>query len=104
MNVTSAYAQWKVYDNAPTGGFASTGPEFEITGEINMGKVEPSITFAVGVGVLQNCNVWIVDSGATTHITPHHHRIINGCDANDSEKVTMGVGESVKPNQVGDIV
>ena len=69
-----------------------------------MGKVEPSITFAVGVGVLQNCNVWIADSGVTTHSTPHAHGIVNGRDANDSEKVTMGVGESVKPNQVGDIV
>ena len=54
-----------------------------------MGKVEPSITFAVGVGVLQNCNVWMADSGATTHSTPHGHGIVNGRDANDSEKVTM---------------
>ena len=70
------------------------GPEFEITGEINMGKVEPSITFTVGVGVLQHCNVWIVDSGAKTHSNPYDHGIVNWSDANDSEKVTMGVGES----------
>ena len=56
------------------------------------------------MGVLKNCNVWIADSGATTHSTPHGHGIVNGRDAKDSEKVTMGVGESVKPNQVGDIV
>jgi hypothetical protein len=51
-NVTRAYAQWRAYEDEPSGGFASTAPAFEITGEINMGKVEPSITLAVGVGVL----------------------------------------------------
>ena len=34
---------------------------------------------------------------------PHVYNISNGRDAYDSEKVTMGVGEPVNPNQVGDI-
>ena len=88
----------------PSGGYASTWPGFNITGEVNMGKVESPLTFAKGVGILKNPNIWIVDMGASMHSTPHAWGITNGREAYDSEKVTMEAGKSVKPNQVGDIV
>ena len=69
-----------------------------------MGKVDSTLTFAQGVGILKNPNMWTADIGVSTHSMPHGCGISNGREANASEKLTMGVGESVKPNQVGDIV
>ena len=62
-----------------------------------MGKVDSTLTFAQGVVVLKNSNIWILDTIASTHITLHGYGISNGREAYESEKLTIGVGESVKP-------
>ena len=73
-------------------------------GEVGMGKVEPALTFAQGVEILKDPNIWIADTGASTHSTPHDYGLINRRNAHESESVTMGVGAAVKPKQVGDII
>ena len=55
----------------PSGGYASTWPRYNITGEVNMGEVESPLTFAKGVRIFKNPNVWIVETGASTHSLPN---------------------------------
>jgi hypothetical protein len=52
---------------------------------------------------LENPNAWVGDTGATVNMSPHSQGMENMKEANSSDAVTMGNGQSESALQIGDI-
>jgi hypothetical protein len=53
--------------------------------------------------LLDDPNIWIGDSGATVHMTPHRQGLINTRTAKQNESVTMGNKMVEKAQVIGDL-
>ena len=62
-----------------------------------------SMTFPAKLGLLDDPNVWIVDTGATVHSMPHAAGMVDIKRASGMDSVTMGNGVSVKATIIGNI-
>ena len=62
-----------------------------------------SMTFPAKLGLLDNPNVWIADTGATVHSTPHAAGMVDIKRASGMDSVTMANGASVKATIIGNI-
>ena len=61
------------------------------------------MTFPDDHELLNDPNVWIADTGATVHHTPHQCGLNNVREATKSDAITMGNGESEEAVRVADI-
>jgi hypothetical protein len=52
---------------------------------------------------LEDPSVWVGDTGATVHMTPHRQGMTNLKTASGKDAVTMGNGQSESASQIGDI-
>jgi hypothetical protein len=52
---------------------------------------------------LEDPNIWVGDTGATVHMTPHRQGMTNLKTASGQDAVTMGNGQSKSGSQIGDI-
>ena len=62
------------------------------------------LTFPEETGLLTDPNVWIADTAATVHMTPHKIGISNIRKATGADSITMGNGNQEKAAQLADIV
>ena len=62
-----------------------------------------SMTFPAKLGLLDDPNVWIADTGATVHSTPHAAGMVDIKKASGMDSVTMGNGASVNATIIGNI-
>ena len=62
-----------------------------------------SMTFPVKLGLLDDPNVWIVDTGATVHSMLHAASMVDIKKASGQDSVTMGNGGSIKVTIIGNI-
>jgi hypothetical protein len=53
--------------------------------------------------LLDDPNIWIGDSGATVHMTPYQHGLVNTRKAKQNEAVTMGNKTVEKAQVIGDL-
>jgi len=53
--------------------------------------------------LLDDPNVWIADSAATVHSTPHSISLTNVKEAKGSDTITMGNGDTEQANKIADI-
>ena len=60
-------------------------------------------TFPDNAEFLKNPCVWIADSGATTHSTPHRHSVSRVKQSGTGTRITMGNGVGENVNVIGDI-
>jgi hypothetical protein len=72
-----------------------TGDEIELV----LGAME----FPTTQKWLQDPNVWVGDTWATVHMTPHRQGMTNLKMASGKDAVTMGNGQSETASQIGDI-
>lgn len=61
------------------------------------------LTFPKSIDLLRDPNVWVGDTGATTHSTPFKAGMMNKRKANAEDNVTVGSGANVKAGMIGDI-
>ena len=62
------------------------------------------MTFPSDVGFLNDPNVWIADTAATIHMTPHRTGLTNIRKAKASDSITMGNGKEESALEIADIV
>ena len=62
------------------------------------------MTFPSDVGFLNDPNVWIADTAATVHMTPHRTGLTNIRKAKASDSITMGNGKEESALEIADIV
>ena len=62
-----------------------------------------SMTFPAKLGLLDDPNVWIADTGATVHSTPHAAGMVDIKRASGMDSVTMGNSGSIKVTIIGNI-
>jgi len=60
-------------------------------------------TFTNEQSLLNDPNVWIADSAATVHNTPHLQGMKNVRDATKNDRITMGNGANEKAVRIGDV-
>jgi hypothetical protein len=61
------------------------------------------VTFPLQQDLLDDPNVWIADSAATVHSTPHSISLTNVKEAKGSDTITMGNGDTEQANKIADI-
>ena len=61
------------------------------------------VTFPLQQDLLDDPNVWIADSAATVHSTPHSISLTNVKEAKGSDAITMGNGGTEQANKIADI-
>jgi hypothetical protein len=61
------------------------------------------VTFPWQQDLLDDPNVWIADSAATVHSTPHSISLSNVKEAKGSDAITMGNGGTEQANKIADI-
>ena len=62
-----------------------------------------SMMFPAKLGPLDDPNVWIADTGATVHSTPHRKGMVNTKKATGQDLVTMGNGVNVLASTISEI-
>ena len=62
-----------------------------------------SMMFPAKLGLLDDPNVWIADTGATVHSTPHKKGMVNMKNATGQDSVTMGNGVNVSASTIAEI-
>jgi hypothetical protein len=67
------------------------------------GKDEEVLSFPEVQSILSDPNVWIGDTGATKHVSPHSEGLVNIRESKSSDNITMGNKRVEKASQVGDI-
>ena len=76
-------------------------PKQEETGHKEL--VMASMMFPAKLGFLDDPNVWIADTGATVHSTPHRKGMVNMMKATGRDLVTMGNGVNVSASTIARI-
>jgi len=61
------------------------------------------VTVPLQQDLLDDPNVWIADSAATSHSTPHSISLTNVKEAKGSDAITMGNGGTEQANKIADI-
>ena len=61
------------------------------------------LTFPTDQSFLSDPNVWIADTAATVHTTPHFHGAVNKRDATSEDSITVGNGSSETAAKIADI-
>ena len=61
------------------------------------------VTFPLQQDLLDDPNVWIADSAATVHSTPHSISLTNVKEAKGSDAITMGNGGTEQENKIAEI-
>ena len=73
----------------------------------NEGRVEyllAGMAFPDKVKLRDNPNVWITDTGATVHLSPHEVGMMNLRDPKGEDNITMGNGNNQKASKIADLV
>jgi hypothetical protein len=102
---------WEKEENA-----ANRPPNYRPTGgEVNNANVdggsnvefllmaENGLTFPTDQSLLSHPNVWIADTAATVHTTPHKQGSINKRAASREDAITVGNGSSETASEIADI-
>jgi len=87
-------------------GFKSRSAETAASAVDNGSRVEfllCGMTFPTDQAILMDPNVWIADTAATVHNTPHMDGMTNLRDAEKSDAITMGNGISEKAVKIANI-
>ena len=63
-----------------------------------------ALTFPEEQGLLEDPNVWIADTAATVHMTPHKNGISMVRTATGADAITMGNGHQEQASQIANIV
>ena len=78
--------------------------EYLLTGQDGFEDGEVgNITFPTSHKMLADPNVWIADTGATTHSTPHQQGMSACRKGNEKDSITVGNGKSVEASKVGNL-
>ena len=79
-------------------------PELSLFGlENDTCFMTPAMTFANSIVTLSDPNVWVCDTGATSHTTFSEKGLSNCKEANLKDKVNTATGESMGTKLIGDI-
>ena len=65
--------------------------------------VKTGLTFPTDQSFLSDPNVWIADTAATVHTTPHSQGAVNKRDATREDSITVGNGSSESASKIADI-
>lgn len=80
------------------------GGEDDASGEFILCNVDKKkMTFPKSQLLLNDPNIWIADTAATTHLTVHSAGMVNMKSASGKDNITVGNGDQVKAMNIGDI-
>jgi hypothetical protein len=102
---------WEKESNASKrpSGWKSTKETGAVSADIGKNQVEfllcgvPKMMFPTDISILFDPNVWVGDTGATTHQTCHDIGLTNKKEAKDSDAITLGNGVNEKAAKMADL-